>query len=82
MKLSDFDYHLPKELIAFYPKVPRDEARLMVIDRLRRTIKHRIFKDILDYLTLKDALVLNDTKVVKARLLGKKRVVVESMCCF
>ncbi len=72
MKLSDFDYHLPKELIAKYPVEPRDSCRLMVLDRKNQTIEHRIFRDILDYLKEGDLLVLNDTKVIPARLIGKK----------
>ncbi|MGC9188040.1 MAG: tRNA preQ1(34) S-adenosylmethionine ribosyltransferase-isomerase QueA [Sulfurihydrogenibium sp.] len=72
MKLSDFDYHLPKELIAKYPVEPRDSCRLMVLDRKNQTIEHRIFRDIVDYLKEGDLLVLNDTKVIPARLIGKK----------
>ncbi|MGC8868915.1 MAG: tRNA preQ1(34) S-adenosylmethionine ribosyltransferase-isomerase QueA [Sulfurihydrogenibium sp.] len=72
MKLSDFDYHLPKELIAKYPVEPRDSCRLMVLDRKNQTIEHRIFRDIIDYLKEGDLLVLNDTKVIPARLIGKK----------
>ncbi len=73
MKLSDFDYHLPKELIAQYPKMERDRCRLMIVDLKKKTIENRIFKYILEYLTLKDILILNDTKVLKARLLGRKK---------
>jgi S-adenosylmethionine:tRNA ribosyltransferase-isomerase len=72
MKLSDFDYHLPKELIAKYPAQPRDSCRLMVLNRKDKTIEHRIFRDIIDYLKPGDILVLNNTKVIPARLLGKK----------
>jgi S-adenosylmethionine:tRNA ribosyltransferase-isomerase len=72
MKLSDFDYHLPKELIAKYPVEPRDSCRLMVLDRKNQTIEHRIFRDIVDYVEEGDLLVLNDTKVIPARLIGKK----------
>ena len=72
LKLSDFDYHLPKELIAKYPVEPRDACRLMVLDRKTQKIEHKIFRDIKDYLQEGDLLVLNDTKVIPARLQGKK----------
>jgi len=72
MKLSDFDYHLPKELIAQKPISPRDSSRLLVVDRKTKEIKHKKFRDIFDYLFPGDALVLNDSKVVPARLLGEK----------
>jgi S-adenosylmethionine:tRNA ribosyltransferase-isomerase len=72
MKLSDFDYHLPKELIAKYPAQPRDSCRLMVLNRKDKTIEHRIFRDVIDYLKPEDTLVLNNTKVIPARLIGKK----------
>ena len=73
IKLSDYDYNLPKELIAKYPVEPRDSCRLMVLDRKSRSIRHRIFRDIIEYLEEGDLLVLNDTKVIPARLIGKKR---------
>ncbi len=72
MKLSEFDYHLPKELIAEYPSDLRDEARLMVVHRDTGQIEHRLFKDIVDYFDAGDVLVLNNTKVFPARLLGTK----------
>jgi len=72
MKLSDFDYHLPQELIAYYPLVERDQARLMVLNRSRQTIEHRIFKDIAGYFSAGDLLVLNDTKVLACRLYGRR----------
>ena len=72
LKLSEFDYKLPKELIAKYPIEPRDACRLMVLDRKTQKIEHRIFRDIIDYLQEGDLLVLNDTKVIPARLQGKK----------
>ncbi|MEE8317668.1 MAG: S-adenosylmethionine:tRNA ribosyltransferase-isomerase, partial [Candidatus Omnitrophota bacterium] len=72
MKISDFDYNLPKGLIAQYPCKRRDESRLLVLDRHRGTIEHRIFKDIVEYLHKDDLLLLNDTKVIPARLIGKK----------
>lgn len=72
IKLSDYDYNLPKELIAKYPVEPRDACRLMVLNRKDKSIEHRIFRDIVDYLEEGDLLVLNDTKVIPARLKGKK----------
>ena len=72
MKVSDFGYELPEELIAQHPYDKRDEARLMVLDRETQTISHKVFKDILDYFEAGDCLVLNNTKVIPARLLGKK----------
>ncbi len=72
IKLSDFDYHLPKELIAKYPVEPRDACRLMVLNRKDKTVEHKIFRDIKNYLQEGDLLVLNDTKVIPARLIGKK----------
>ncbi|MCX5708392.1 MAG: tRNA preQ1(34) S-adenosylmethionine ribosyltransferase-isomerase QueA [Candidatus Omnitrophica bacterium] len=73
MKLSDFDYHLSKELIAQYPLLERDSARLLVVDRASGKIEHKIFKDIAGYLKKDDLLVLNDTKVRKCRLKGKRK---------
>lgn len=72
MKVSDFNYDLPKELIAQVPIKNRDTSRLMVLDRKTQTIEHKIFKDILDYLEPGDCLVRNNTKVIPARLYGKK----------
>ena len=72
MKLSDFNYELPKELIAQVPIEKRDEARLMVLNKKNKTIEHKVFKDILDYLKPGDCLVRNNTKVVPARLYGIK----------
>ena len=72
MKLSDFNYALPKELIAQTPIEKRDEARLMVLHRNNETIEHKIFKDIIDYLKPGDCLVRNNTKVIPARLYGVK----------
>jgi len=73
LKLSDFDYTLPKGLIAQYPLKKRDMARLLVLDRKTKEIKHRIFKDLTDYLAREDLLVLNNTKVLPARLFGKRK---------
>ena len=71
-KLSDFNYELPKELVAEYPNKNRDEARLMVIDRKDYSIKHRQFKDMIEYFDENDVIVLNNTKVFPARLYGNK----------
>ncbi len=72
MKVSDFNYDLPKELIAQVPIKNRDESRLMVLDRQSKTIDHKVFKDIIDYLEPGDCLVRNNTKVIPARLYGVK----------
>ena len=72
MKVSDFNYNLPKELIAQVPIKDRDQSRLMVLDRKNKTIEHKIFKDIIDYLEPGDCLVRNNTKVIPARLYGVK----------
>ena len=72
MKVSDFNYDLPEELIAQHPYDKRDEARLMLLDRNNETIEHKVFKDIIDYLNPGDCLVINNTKVLPARLLGFK----------
>lgn len=73
MRLSDFDYALPQELIAQHPASPRDGARLLVLHRSGGRIEHRTFRDLPDYLRPSDVLVLNDTRVIPARLLGRKR---------
>ena len=72
MKVTDFDYELPEELIAQTPIKKRDESRLMVLNRKNQTIEHKIFRDIIDYLKPGDVLVRNNTKVIPARLYGKK----------
>ncbi len=72
MRLSDFDYGLPNELIAQYPSQQRDCSNMMVLDKTNKTIIHKKFFDITDYLTENDVLVFNNTKVIPARLLGKK----------
>ena len=72
MKVTEFDYELPEELIAQTPIKKRDESRLMVLNRKEQTIEHKIFKDIIDYLKPGDVLVRNNTKVIPARLYGKK----------
>ncbi|MEG2189637.1 MAG: S-adenosylmethionine:tRNA ribosyltransferase-isomerase, partial [Christensenella sp.] len=73
MKTSDFDYILPQELIAQTPKEPRDHSRLLVYERATKQVEHKHFYDIADYLKAGDVLVLNETKVIPARLYGKKR---------
>ena len=72
MKVSDFKYDLPEELIAQTPIAKRDESGLMVLDRKNETIHHKIFKDIVDYLKPGDVLVRNNTKVIPARIYGNK----------
>ena len=72
MKVTEFDYELPEELIAQTPIKKRDESRLMVLNRKEQTIEHKIFKDIIDYLKPGDVLVRNNTKVIPARLYGRK----------
>jgi len=72
MKLSQFNFGLPKELIAENPSKNRDESRLMVVDRKTGKIEHKIFKDILGYFNDGDVMILNDTKVFPARLYGNK----------
>jgi S-adenosylmethionine:tRNA ribosyltransferase-isomerase len=72
MRLSDFDYNVPEELIAKYPVSKRDHSRLMVIDRKKQTITHKRFYNIIDYLNPGDLLVINETKVYPARLWAVK----------
>ena len=72
MKVTEFDYDLPEELIAQVPIEKRDESRLMILNRKEQTIEHKVFKDIIDYLEPGDCLVRNNTKVLPARLYGKK----------
>ena len=72
VKVSEFNYELPEELIAQTPIEKRDESRLMVLNRKQQTIEHRTFKNIIDYLEPGDVLVRNNTKVLPARLYGKK----------
>ncbi|MBI2620457.1 MAG: tRNA preQ1(34) S-adenosylmethionine ribosyltransferase-isomerase QueA [Ignavibacteriales bacterium] len=72
MKLSDFKYPLPRNLIAKYPAKPRDRARMMVLNRADESIEDRRFSEILNYLNKGDCLVVNETKVFQARLFGKK----------
>ena len=72
MKVSEFNYELPEELIAQTPIEKRDESRLMVLNKKQQTIEHKTFKNIIDYLEPGDVLVRNNTKVLPARLYGKK----------
>lgn len=72
MKVSEFRFDLPEELIAQHPYDKRDEARLMIMDKKTKKIEHKIFKNVADYLEAGDCLVINNTKVLPARLYGKK----------
>ena len=72
MKLSQFEFELPEELISKYPADHRDESRLMVVNRKEGTIEHKLFKDVIDYFEEGDVMMLNDTKVFPARMYGNK----------
>ena len=72
MKLSQFKFKLPDNLIAQYPSENRDECRLMVLDANTGEITHKTFKDIIDYFDEGDVMIFNDTKVFPARLYGNK----------
>ena len=72
MKLSNFNYELPKDLLAEYPSDQRDESKLMVLDRKNQKIEHKTFKDLIDYFDDGDVFVLNNTKVFPGRLMGNK----------
>ncbi|RMF62233.1 MAG: tRNA preQ1(34) S-adenosylmethionine ribosyltransferase-isomerase QueA [Calditrichaeota bacterium] len=72
MKLSDFKYKLPEKLIAQYPAEKRDQARMMVLNREKQSIEQKVFADIVEYLNKGDCLVINETKVFPARLMGTK----------
>ncbi len=72
MKLSNFNFELPKELLAEYPSEHRDEARLMVLYRDTQKIEHKLFKDLIDYFDEGDVMMLNNTKVFPARMYGNK----------
>lgn len=72
MKLSNFNFNLPTELLAEFPAENRDESRLMVVNRKTGTIEHKFFKDLIDYFNEGDVMVLNNTKVFPARLYGNK----------
>lgn len=73
MKLSEFDYTLPKDLIAQHPSSVRDQSRLMILDRKNNTISNKVFSNFPDYLHKGDLLILNNTKVFPARLIGSKK---------
>ncbi len=73
MKTSDFFYELPQELIAQTPVEPRDSSRLMILDKENGSIEHKIFRDLTDYLNEGDCLILNDTRVIPARIYGVKK---------
>ena len=73
MRTDDFDYYLPKELIAQHPAQKRDMSRLLVMDKKTGEIEHKHFHDIIDYLNAGDVLVINNTKVIPARLMGLKK---------
>ena len=68
LSTKDFYYDLPEELIAQTPKEPRDSSRLLVYNRKTDTVEHKIFRDVLDYFNKGDLIVVNDTKVLPARL--------------
>ena len=70
MKLSEFKYYLPQELIALHPVEERDEARMMVLNRKTKTIEHKLFKDIIDYFDDGDLFVMNNTRVFPALMFG------------
>ena len=72
MQLKDFDFDLPEELIAQHPAAKRDECRLMILDKESGSIEHKVFKDVINYLNPGDCLVMNDTRVIPARLIGTK----------
>jgi len=72
VRIADFEYELPAELIAQHPVIPRDASRLLVLHRENGEIEHRRFRDLPEYLRAGDLLVLNDTRVIPARLLGRK----------
>ena len=72
MKLSHFKFDLPEELLASYPSTQRDESRLMVLDRKKQTIEHKVFKDLVNYFDEGDVMIFNNTKVFPARLYGNK----------
>ena len=73
MKLSQFDFELPKELLAEHPADHRDESKLMVVHRDTGKIEHKIFKDLTEYFDEDDVFIFNNTKVFPARLLGIKK---------
>lgn len=73
MRVDEFDYYLPEDRIAQHPVTPRDASRLMVVNRSNGEIHHRVFRDIVEYLKAGDVLVVNDTRVIPARLYGERQ---------
>ena len=73
MKTSDFFYDLPEELIAQTPVEPRDSSRLMLLNKDNGNVEHKIFRDLIDYLNPGDCLILNNTRVIPARIFGVKK---------
>ncbi len=71
LKLNDFDYHLPQDLIAQFPARPRPSSRLLILNRKQKTLEHKRFYNLPDYINFEDAVVLNDTKVFPARFIGR-----------
>lgn len=74
MKLEEFDFYLPEELIAQTPLLKRDTSKLLTINRKENTYEHKVFSDIIDYFNPGDTLVLNNTRVMPARLYGQKKI--------
>ena len=74
LRLSDFYYDLPEERIAQTPVEPRDSSRLMVLHRMDGSLEHRVFRDILDFIRPGDTLVVNDTRVIPARIIGHRKM--------
>ncbi|MGN1346373.1 MAG: S-adenosylmethionine:tRNA ribosyltransferase-isomerase, partial [Eubacteriales bacterium] len=74
LRLSDFSYDLPQDRIAQTPAEPRDSSRLMVVHRADGSIEHKIFRDIVDFLHPEDVLVINDTRVIPARIVGHRKL--------
>src|SRR5512147_1741667 len=72
MRIEEFDYDLPPSLIAQYPSPQRGETSLMILDRQTGGVEHRVFQEIMEYLRPGDLLVMNNTRVLPARLIGKK----------
>ena len=73
MKTSDFDHHLPPELIAQHPVEPRDDSRLLVLDRASGRIEHSVFRRLGGYLSAGDLMALNDTRVIRGRLRARRK---------
>ena len=71
--IEDYDFDLPDELIAQTPLLHRDHSRMLVLDRETNEVKHRMFTDLIDYLQPNDVLVLNESRVIPARLIGEKK---------